>query len=184
MSTLTPEELTRLRFLCDEIIFWIETSTEEEPNSIRLNTDDLATLKLLPLVFTALDQRTKERELDHGLMSEATGIMDELQADRNRLTAQLALEQAASNRTIGHLVERKDALEAQVQALEEELAELRHVGREERDALRVEIARREQIRIGLSKAVDRILAIPDDDDPAMVALRDCFREAVATENAP
>jgi len=82
----------------------------------------------------------------------------------DRLTAQLALERTASTRTIEHLVTRKDvleeqyqilseqsritlevaakrqeALETQVHELEQELTDLRQVGREERSVLSVEI---------------------------------------------
>lgn len=56
-----------------------------------------------------------------------------LTADRDRLTAQLTLERTASNRTIDHLVARKDSLEARVQELEEGLDVLRAALQDIRD---------------------------------------------------
>jgi len=80
------------------------------------------------------------------------GFIPKLLTALDRVEKQRTLEQTAANRTIEHLVTRKDALEAQVQALEGErdgkggwrevVAKLRtseHKLTEERDALREQV---------------------------------------------
>ena len=108
MANPTPAERERLRTLCDEIIFWIETSTEADPNSIRLDTEGLTTLKLLPLVFTALDRVEEER--DDLLLARKGYRADRasLAADRDRLTAQMQA-----------LTEDRDTWRAKAKALNE-----------------------------------------------------------------
>jgi len=59
---ITTDDLARCKRLLNEIIYWIETSTEKEPNSIRLDVSDLVILKRLPLLFAAYERVVEERD--------------------------------------------------------------------------------------------------------------------------